>query len=199
MTCYGPKSLIEIGDKTVIDHQIDAIRDFDKGAEIIVVCGFESRKMIAHCRGKVRLVENMEFATTNGDESLRLAMNASGPGNIYVIHGDLLFDQSALFLPDVSINHILIDTKKRLGDSSVGVTHYKGRVTNLSYGLDDKWGQILYVPFSNRDALHRVCESGRKTRSIYELVNSLIKRGSKFSVYENKGLLQEIDSNKDIP
>jgi len=70
-----PRSLIKIGNKTLVEHQIDTINNTIDNQEIIGVFGYAIEKIIKKIAGKLRVVENQVYQETNNSESLRLAVN----------------------------------------------------------------------------------------------------------------------------
>ena len=198
MACYGPKCLLEYKNETILDNQIKVIRLFDLNADIIVVTGFCANKVVNKMDHRVRLVENVRYEETNSIESIRLAINASIPSNLYLIHGDMIFSQAS-FCPDKSSPWIFVDDASRIGKGEVGVVVNKDNVSNLSYGLKEKWGQISYIPFEFFDLAKTVASQMNKNSSTFEFLNKMIKRGVKFKPYRNnKCVIKEIDSIRDL-
>ena len=89
-----PRSLIKIGSKTLIEHQIDLINNNLVNHEIIGAFGYAIEKIIKKIHGKIRVVENQVYEDTNNSESLRLAVNNTNKNNIMFFHGDLYFNDS---------------------------------------------------------------------------------------------------------
>jgi choline kinase len=199
MTCYGPKCLLKYRDKTILENQIEVIKTFDCMADIIVVVGFESRKIAAINDPRIRIVENPQFEDTGAAESLRLGLLASIPSNVYVIHGDIIFSHATLTFPDKDMAGLSVDSHDRIDQTEVGVGVTEDLVVNLSYGLPLKWGQIAYLPQSHFPVLRKVCGQTDGAKSTFEVVNELIKKKIKFVTYENsRSILKEIDSIKDL-
>ena len=91
-----PRSLIKIGGKTLIEHQINFVENNIEDAETIGVFGYSADKIIKKIAGKIRIVENQIFDKTNNSESLRLAVNNTNKKNILFFHGDLYFNHEIL-------------------------------------------------------------------------------------------------------
>ena len=67
-----PKCLVEVGGRTILEHQLDLLSGCD---DVRVVVGYRSadvRSLLARVGGRVRVVENTEWATTNTLASLEL-------------------------------------------------------------------------------------------------------------------------------
>ena len=116
---HEPRSLIKIGNKTLLEHQLCTLRECFETPEIIAVVGCKAEKVIKKIRGNVRIVENQIHETTNTSESIRLAFNNSLKGNFLFIHGDLYFNTSTLKNVDYSKSFVIVDNKKMIHDKEV--------------------------------------------------------------------------------
>lgn len=198
MACYGPKCLLQYQNETVLDYQIKTIRNFDLKADIIVVTGFHSRRIVNKMDARIRIVENVLYNETNSVESLRLAINASVPGNVYIIHGDIIFSPAALSDKNEE-SWVFVDDCDRIEKTEVGVVTAKDAVTNLSYGLSQAWGQIAYITYEHFNLTKNILSVIDKNCSTFEFINKMISKGVKFRPHKNnKCVLREINSIKDL-
>ena len=83
---YEPRSLIKINGKTLIERQVSAINNNFSNAEIIGVFGPGVDKISKTMLGKIRIVENQNYESTNNSESLRLAINNCLTKSIMFFH-----------------------------------------------------------------------------------------------------------------
>jgi len=199
---YEPRSMIRIGGKTLIEHQISTLQQCFESPEIIAVIGCGADKITKRIRGSVRIVENQIYTETNTSESMRLAFNNSTKNNFLFIHGDLYFNQETLSNLDYSKSFILVDDKNQFSEKEVGVTSNKDIATILSYGLPVKWAQIAYVTGREVDILkkifHKFDEISKKNLS-FEIINKMISMGASFHCYQpQKMSILEIDCIKDL-
>ena len=199
---YEPRSMIRIGSKTLIEHQISTIQQCFESPEIITVVGCGAEKIIKKVRGSTRIVENQIYKETNTSESIRLAFNNTIKNNFLFIHGDLYFNQETLSNLDYSKSFILIDENNQFSEKEVGVTSNKDIATILSYGLPVKWAQIAYVTGREVDILkkifHKFDEISKKNLS-FEVINKMISMGASFHCYKPKKMsIIEIDCIKDL-
>lgn len=176
MQTKGIRSLLTVDNDLIIDHQIKAILDHDKKADISFVTGVGHDKVVKHILNKgydIRIVYNHEHRTNSQTDSLRLAMNAIRPSSVYIIHGDVIFTPESLKVRRTK-SAIMID--KRLSEKrSVGVSHRSGVILNLSYGLDEKWAQIAYIAATDFDECKRCINSFKNNRLTFEFLNMLGK------------------------
>lgn len=198
MGCYGPKCLLKHGGESLINRQIAVIKKIDTRADIILVVGFQARKVIAQKIPRVRVIENVRYDETNAGESLRLAMNAAIASNVYVLHGDLVLSKETLTFGKTA--GLLVDDRKRIDKTEVGVVMNGSVITNLSFGLPLKWGQVAYFPAKHFLELSNVCNhTSSKNKSTFEIINTMIDRGVVFqAMVDKRGILKEIDSSKDL-
>jgi choline kinase len=89
-----PKALATVGDRTLVERQICALRE--SGVDrIAVVAGFQSAAIAQVCGPTVDIVENRRFASTNSLYSLWLARHLLSDGFI-VLNCDVLFHPQLL-------------------------------------------------------------------------------------------------------
>lgn len=198
---HEPRSLIKIGDKTLIEHQISAICDCFNLPEIITVVGCRAQKVIKKIRRSVRIVENQMHNTTNASESMRLAFNNSTKSNFLFMHGDLYFNKFTIDV-DYSKSFIIVDNLNMISEKEVGVTVCNGAATILSYGLSTKWCQIVYITGKELKILQNIFskfDDTYKKMLSFEILNKMISMGAVFRCYEPKKMsILEIDRIKDL-
>lgn len=197
-----PRSLIKIGNKTLIEHQIDLLNNNLTNHEIIGVFGYAIEKIIKKIHGKLRVVENQIYEETNNSESLRLAVNNTSKNNIMFFHGDLYFNEAMFKNADFKKSFLIVDKKQMMKSKEIGITIQNNKATILSYGLPTKWCQLAFVTGKElkilRNVLSRLHGSQKKMLS-FEIINKMISMGANFECYEpNNMSIIEIDCIKDI-
>jgi choline kinase len=201
---YEPRSMLRIGDKTLIECQIEALKNLFHDTEIVGVVGFDAQRIIKKLNGKpIRIIENQMYETTNTSESLRLAFNNNIQESFMFIHGDLLFNSETFADLDFSQSFILVDNQNRFDSKEVGVTVDNNNTANiLSYGLNTKWCQIAYITGKElkiaKNLFNKFEEHDKKMLS-FEVLNKMISMGACFKCHEPKNMkIIEIDRIKDI-
>lgn len=199
---HEPRSLIKIGKKTLIEHQLCTIRESFENPEVIAVVGCKAEKVIKKMRGEVRIVENQIYETTNTSESIRLAFNNSAKTNFLFMHGDLYFNTSTLKDVDYGKSFVIIDNSNMISDKEVGLTVCNNTATIFSYGLQTKWCQIAYVTGKELKILRNIFnkfDHTHKKMLSFEILNKMISMGANFKCYEPKNMsILEIDRIKDL-
>jgi len=89
-----PKCLARVGDRTLLERQIDTLRAAGIGP-ITVVAGYAIDEVRAACAPAVEIVQNAEYASTNSLYSLWLARDLLLDGFI-VLNCDVLFHPQML-------------------------------------------------------------------------------------------------------
>jgi choline kinase len=109
-----PKCLIEVDDKTILDHQLEAL--FTAGInEVAMVIGYKKEQIIAHVKNnypgkKIHFIENPVFGITNNIYSLWLALDWLHGHSFIVLNADVIFDPEiivAAVQPDAPISMIV--------------------------------------------------------------------------------------------
>jgi choline kinase len=89
-----PKCLVEVGGLTLLQRQIETLRELGV-RDIVVVIGFEGDRIREHCDKQVSFVENVDFAQTSSLYSLWLAREYLSEGFV-VLNSDVLFHPQLL-------------------------------------------------------------------------------------------------------
>tara|TARA_Y100000592_G_scaffold36672_1_gene58113 strand:+ start:7351 stop:8079 length:729 start_codon:yes stop_codon:yes gene_type:complete len=197
-----PRSLIKIGSKTLIEHQINTIKNSLEFSEIIGVFGYSVDKIIKKIGNKIRIVENQIYENTNNSESLRLAVNNTNKKSIMFFHGDLYFAKSPFGNLNFKKSFLLIDNKGMMKNKEIGVTIHNNKATMLSYGLPTKWCQIAFITGKELKILNNILiklQGSQKKLLSFEIINKMISMGANFQCYEPKDMsILEIDCIKDL-
>ena len=103
-----PKALVDINGKSIIERQIELFKK-NGITEIFVVRGYKKEKF---CMEGITFIDNEDFANNNQLASLVLAQNMVS-GNVLILFGDLIFEQTILdqILASSSDISIAVDLK----------------------------------------------------------------------------------------
>jgi choline kinase len=171
-------------------------------AEIVVVGGFEYGKLQSELWGNfpVRLVCNPTYEKTNVTQSISVGWDACLPGPLLIMHGDLVFNKSALQNLIQPYSTMLV-AGDQLESTEVGIGHQDGIVTTLSYALQDKWGQMVYMRPPELELFQTIIRNQRMSSQwfLYETLNRVINNGGQFQVYKPNDLkIVDVDRSKDL-
>lgn len=181
MKSYGPISLVKIGDKTLLEHQIDAISSAFINFEVVLCAGFETNKIYNFVKKqygpscRVRIVENQVYYHSNCCESIRLCMNNVMTDKIIICGGGVLLTPHYLKNLDLRRSSLLYQNSDKKDNFDVGVIENEKKLEMLSLAVKDKiWTEIFYIT-GNRQInsfYNMVSKPEYKTKFFFEAINS---------------------------
>lgn len=181
MKSYGPLPLINIGEKTLLEHQIDAISSAFIDFEIVLCSGFETHKVYHYIQSTfppsmpIRIVENQVYYHSNCCEGLRLCMNNTRNSHIVVCGGGVLLTASCLKALNTKKSSILCQEAEKDTMFDVGIIEDGDRLENMSLAVKEKiWTELLYL---NGDSMVRsfyntISKPELKTKFLFEAINA---------------------------
>ncbi len=93
-TAVKPKCLVEIGGLTLLQRQVESLRELNI-ERIVLVIGFGAESIRKECDSDISFVENIHFAQTSSLYSLWLAREHLAEGFV-VLNSDVLFHPQLL-------------------------------------------------------------------------------------------------------
>ena len=133
-----PKCLVEVGDSTLLNRQIETLRASGI-RDIVVVIGFGGDSIREHCDNEVSFVENVDFAQTSSLYSLWLAREHLSEGFV-VLNSDVLFHPQMLadLLESGHPDALLISDSdpNPLGDEEMKIKMHDRLVVDISKEID---------------------------------------------------------------
>ncbi len=197
MKAYGPKSLIVIEDKTILQRQLEWIKKNFSNSEIILVGGFKADNLFNNTPDHLIKIENERFAETNVVRSIGLGLRACNTDNIIIIHGDLFFKNIKLTFPAQSS---IIISEYLMSDNEVGCIINDHSLAHIMYDLKPKWSQIMYLTGEELEIFKYMCWDRKNEKKYsFELLNDIVDKGRPINCINPKGFwCNDIDSMKDI-
>jgi choline kinase len=204
MKSYGSTSLLSLGNATVLEHQINAIKSLFVNYEIILCGGFDIDRVVKFVNQKyrsdnVRVIENQMYLNSNDCESVRLCLNNTTNSRVLICNGELLLTSNCLHSLDLNRSHIVVE-KKNSPNLEIGVTvNQDGFAENFCYGVDLKWSEIVFLQSSEIiESLRKIISTpDYKTKFIFEALNELGRMTKyKLKVVENLVPTVKIDNVK---
>jgi choline kinase len=130
-----PKCLLEVGGKTILEHQLEALRS-QCVDHITVVTGYLGHRVRDIVGKRVRCVQNAQYATTSSMYSLWLARDVAVEGCI-ILNADVLFHAGILqsLLESPHPDAIAVDFDAVLDEEETKVLVVGERVSALSKTL----------------------------------------------------------------
>ena len=197
MKAYGPKSLIEIGGKTILQRQLDWIKKNFPNGEIILVGGFKADSLFNNTPDNLIKVENERFEETNVVRSIGLGLRVCKTDNVIIINGDLFFKNIKLTFPSQSS---IIISEYLMSDNEVGCVINDHTLAHIMYDLKPKWSQIMYLVGEELKIFQEMAwDRKNEKRYSFELLNDIVDKGYSINCISPKGFwCNDIDSIKDI-
>jgi L-glutamine-phosphate cytidylyltransferase len=137
-----PKCLVRIGEHTLIEHQIRALRASGVD-EIIIVVGYGADEVRRVCGDEITYVENARYSQTNSLFSLWLAREHLLDGFV-VLNADVLFHSQLLkdLLSSRYEDALLVayadESTAELGEEEMKVKVRGGKVADISKTMNPK-------------------------------------------------------------
>lgn len=182
MKSYGPISLIKLGEKTLLERQIEAITSVFINCEIIICSGFETAKLYNFIRGSfadsqcsIRIVENQVYYHSNCCESLRLCMSNTMNDKIVICGGGVLLSTEYLKSLDLRKSSIVTQDSNPESQFELGVIENGNRLENLSLAIKNPvWTDLVYIngKVQFNSLYNLLCKPELKNKFLFEAINS---------------------------
>jgi len=127
LTAALPKCLLRVGEHTILDHQMRALKAVGV-REVCVVLGYRREQILDHLAShhpdlRITPVINHDFFDTNTAHSMWLARPFMACGDVISLNADVLFEPQLLRrIVDADHEASLAVESKRCGDEEVKVT-----------------------------------------------------------------------------
>lgn len=204
MKSKGVKALLPLGRTTLLEHQIQTLHKMYGKAEITIVTGFQAPKIRAVCRGThpVRLIYNPMYTNYNVMYSIALALENICAKQVLILHGDILFNTSAItdMAMGASKIYVMPENYKNVNED-VGVVVQDNCITNMSYGLPRVWGQMAFFSGKELQLFEKVAFNHETSYNwfFYEGINQVINAGGTFAAHcPAHGQLLEVNTLQDL-
>ena len=151
-----PKPLTELSDgRTIMQQQFDNIRSaFGKKVTVTIVVGYKLEHII-EAFPKAAFVYNEQYDQTNTSKSLMRALQASAPGGVLWMNGDVVFDPEALTRAAAMVardqSFVSVNTSKVSDEEVKYTTDAEGYIKELSKTVKGGLGEAVGINYISRD------------------------------------------------
>jgi choline kinase len=151
-----PKPLTELSDgRTIMQQQFDNIQHaFGKNAQVTIVVGYKLEHII-EAFPQASFVYNEQYDQTNTSKSLMRALQASTPGGVLWMNGDVVFDPEALERAAKMIQRdqsfVSVNTSKVSDEEVKYTTDAEGYIKDLSKTVKGGLGEAVGINYISRD------------------------------------------------
>ncbi len=134
LTADRPKAMLDVGGRSLVERQIDALAASGVG-DVTVVVGYQQQRLREHLGDRVRFVENARYRETNSLFSLSLAADRLRRGAV-VMNSDILVSHElvARLVNAPADDAVLVDRNSALADEEMKVTMWQGFA--IDFGKD---------------------------------------------------------------
>ena len=203
ITLATPKCLLEVGGRTLLEYQLDAL-ELCGVEEVVVVTGY-FREMIEAKFAEIgdrysfatNFIYNPRFAETNNIYSLWTAKDAAVGSEFFCMHADVLFHPDILLSAKNTPGDIVLVADQFLHEETMKLKLDGTRVTSVGkhVKMDEASGTFLGLArFSAEggrllfDDLDRVIDGGHTNAYFTLALEGLIARGIEIGVSFTDGL-----------
>jgi choline kinase len=151
-----PKPLTELGDgRTIMQQQFDNVRHaFGSNAQVTIVVGYKLEHII-EAFPQASFVYNEQYDQTNTSKSLMRALQASAPGGVLWMNGDVVFDPEALERAAVLVardqSFVSVNTAKVSDEEVKYTTDRHGYIRELSKTVEGGLGEAVGINYISRN------------------------------------------------
>ena len=200
-----PKCLIKFGDKTLIEYQIQCLREL-KIDKIFVITGYNSEKIRSILKNSVDYIHDDKFATTNNIHSILQAENII-MNDFICIYGDLFFDKKILKKCIESKGDMTLMVEKNLREETTKVKIKDDKIilVNKNIDFDKADGNFIGMMKCSKNIKDEFFKSinnlvKKNSQAYYTIaIEYMIENGRKINFNETDGLSwTDIDTNEDL-
>ena len=201
-----PKCLLPIGNTSIIEYQINCLREIgcDK---IIVVTGYNSNKIKERLGTSIECIFNKNFENTNNLYSLWEARNFIDDEFI-CIYSDLLFHKKILEKCGISNKEITLAVERNLRNETMRVKIENKKIVQVNKNIDSKdtHGNFIGMAKFSKNAknelfqiIKELIEKGNQEAYYTLAIENLVKRGKTVDFIETDNLpWMDIDTKEEI-
>lgn len=205
-----PKCLFKIGDKSILAHQIQNLKDCGiKEKDIVIVIGHCGDKIENALGDRVECVYNQEFATTDLLYSLWCAKEKIGREGFIYLEGDLLFDKEILKkVLAVKKDICLAVEKKKCASNEMRVKTKNGLIKEINQEMpySEAYGEYIGITkFSPKGGeiffkeAERLFAEGHTNIYCERVIDNLAKKGQDIHFVSTEGLVwMDVDFPEDL-
>jgi len=180
-------------DNDIMDLQLDLIQSVCKNPKIMIVGGFDVKRIFKHTRrNEFQVVENNLFEFTNSCEDLRIGLNSLGRSPTVVVDSTFIpsVETYKLLLVEPTVSKIIYSRRE---SDCIGVNiTAEGLVNYFAYKCLDKAKGAYFLSQGDCDRVRKKCvgSSFNKSKFDYEILDEL-----KIVAVEDNSVSLRLDEN----
>lgn len=188
-----PKPLTELSDgRTIMQQQFDNIHHaFGNSAKVTIVVGYKLEHII-EAFPEASFVYNEQYDQTNTSKSLMRALQASAPGGVLWMNGDVVFDPTVLERAAAMVardqSFVSVNTAKVSDEEVKYTTDAEGFIKELSKTVKGGLGEAVGINYISRDAKAVLLRHLKRVGD-----QDYFERGIELAIEEERLLIEPID------
>ena len=188
-----PKPLTELADgRTIMGQQFDNIRQaFGKAAQVTVVVGYKLEHII-EAFPEASFVYNEQYDQTNTSKSLMRALQASAPGGVLWMNGDVVFDPEALDRAAAMMareqSFVSVNTAQVSDEEVKFTTNSLGFIRELSKTVVGGLGEAVGINYISRDDKAVLLKQLKRVDD-----QDYFERGIELAIEQDQLLIEPVD------
>lgn len=177
----GNKCLLPVSrEHNLLDYHISVIHKIYKNPEIILVCGFDTKKIKKYTKDKYKNIKYIDHSIdeyTNIGHSLLAALNIVSHKNCLILNTNNILHKKSINKIIEHKNLSFVLTKKISSD--IGFISDNSGVLNCYYGLPNCVCEVLYINEKEFDAFCQITTQDISKLYMFEIINNCINLGIK--------------------
>ena len=130
VTLNTPKCLLTVGNRTILDYQLDYLKDYGISQPIIVT-GYLDDKIKSHVGDNAKIIFNPKYDSTNNIYSLWCARNELKDEEFIIMYSDLIFHKEILNNLMRTDGNIVLAVDERVNEETERVKIGNGKITSI--------------------------------------------------------------------
>lgn len=177
----GNKALLKLNkDITVIEYQIQCLNKIFKNPQIIVVGGFDGKRLQKHINAKkinnLTYIEHDIGSSSNIGESILYGIQQSLNDRILIYNSNIILNKEVILkLKNITDSSYILYSKKCYGD--FGCTIQNNKLVNCFFDMDNRIYDYLYFSKEDCDKFKHLIYTTTNIQKYYlfEIINMCIE------------------------
>ena len=180
MKSIGNKALIDFHGTSLIEHQITNIRKIYKKAKIIIVGGFEHKKLYDKIKSKKNIVyvyhEYNDYV--NVGMAVKTVLPVLGNKPTIIMNIGFIFNPTIIENLNLDKDNVMINNKNKNFESKIGCIADKiGCIEFIFYDLEKRLCEFVYLNSNGITMMRDIQKEIRNNMYLFEILNKLINMG----------------------
>lgn len=186
----GNKYLIKINKyNNIIDYQIKFLQLLFTNPQIIIVGGFESKRLKKYIdnnyidkKYNIKYITHDIDDTTNVGTSISVAMDHVLYNNVWILNSNILLGSQLSHIISKNLSHSFVLTHK--GKNSIGYIDYQSQLINCYYDLPNTILDSIFIHKTDFDQFNKICNSNIQKLYFFEVLNLCSEANIKLSTVD---------------